>query len=835
MEFLKNLEKQYLMNENKYILPEDKGESNQDLAATVAANFASMTFRMSAEDVDRLSHASREDIIEFYQYYYPILSSWIGANHEYHPFYPNFPQEVMEKSELEMFFDQVLYAFSGLQIRPEVYEEVVVRFPYMGYTSTHNISAGSLRECSESINKLMLSQVAYTPMQRDYMRAFFQDYSKLPKEAQKLPDFTKLKNHENRVVLACIMSETGFDEKQIRPLLSDVNDIIKYASIRSAQRDYEKKKGNIAEIINADNRDYSADDFYHYANLSYQRASGKVLAPSFKLSRADRKLVVSALETNAKRYKSNEHSLAEQMMNNKIEWKKLIHNVRISDYPWATETAKAFAEISTNKPISRSSRTIEEAIKANDLKSALEAAAAVPGDFVRRTDKFLRMAKTSEEMQAVKDTLAEVSSKASVASLMALTAHIKNREEQKKNRIFKIPASGKTFSKEDTRAPFSRFLTSDIKQICVEGISKQMEGKAIFTEKNAKVFISPQTKGYKVPTDVRDLSKGTHTYTRGSRVDVSTPSDYRRFFVWWTDTKSQRVDIDLSVSMYDKDGNWVMSCSWNTAKKIPGTDKYAVVFSGDVQEGGPIDGKGVAEFMDVDAAALREMGVKYILPSVNSYCHQPMYAMENIAFGYMDRDEIVSIGTMGGQPFEPSTVETKFDLNANATSCIPCIFDISCDELMHGRKKLEKGNEGIMMTWVDMPYQGRVMTRDGSIIDRILEMVEGQSLMAVDDLIEINARSNHVPTFCSLEEATTIFATDKEYELYQKLNPEIDFSEKIHIRPDDLNYIMGTLLATAKDMPREDVKTYERDAVSELFEDIPGTKPTGRDEEEIER
>ena len=796
-----NLKKSYFINEHKYILPAVYfTESNRDLAATVAANFASLGYRMENTDIETLSYARKEDIIAFWQEYYPILEEAIGANHEYKPLYPNFPQEVMEKENIDFFMDQVIYGLSGFEIRPEVYEEAVKRLPYLGQSAERRVSQGTEEDYVWSVENAAKSPVAYTPMQRNYISDFIKEYDNA---LNMLPKADKIPNHENRIVLACSLMDA--DKKgRAKEYLIDANDIIKYAAVRSAQNDYKKGKGKIEEIENGKRYGgkYKKEDFYRYASLRFPKDK----SPSFKLPRPERNMVMKAIEANARLY--GVKGLEQCMMQNKKHWKALIKSVHIGDYPKAKLARQAFEDISTNKPVERNSRTIEEAIKQNKLSVALDAAVKQPGDFVRRTDKFLQMGMQKGNVAPVITALRDIASKASVATLTALAAHINGRMQKQEQRTFNIAASNARWTTEDKRIPITPLIAQLVHDACISGIREQMTGKNIFAPESS-VYISPKMNDYNIPSDVRSASEGMHSYTMGSKIDTSSKADFRRLFVWWTNTEKAMVDIDMSVALYDADGKLVRNCGWNTEYKIPVNDNYAFLFSGDVRNGGAVNGKGAAEFMDINMDALREMGVKYIVPSINSYSRVPFYTMPNISFGYMDRDTITKDG-MDGKLFEAKTVETKFDLNANATSCIPCVFVV-------GDKALETDHSigNVDMIWIDTPYNGRVQTCDGSMISQLLDYAMNKNVLSIADLAKINLEANMEANDLTLAadpvKADYLFITEKELEELKETFADegIDFEKKTIIFPTDLNYVMGTLMAAADKDTKDDINLDE--------------------------
>ena len=101
------------------------------------------------------------------------------------------------------------------------------------------------------------------------------------------------------------------------------------------------------------------------------------------------------------------------------------------------------------------------------------------------------------------------------------------------------------------------------------------------------------------------------------------------------------------------------------------------VHSGDITNGGDVDGCGVAEFLDVDIDNMKKHGVKYIVFQVYGFACPGFNKMEHAMFGWMNRQDVNS-----GEIFEPKTVEQKMDLTSESVVCIPVIFDCDTKEFI---------------------------------------------------------------------------------------------------------------------------------------------------------
>ena len=323
------------------------------------------------------------------------------------------------------------------------------------------------------------------------------------------------------------------------------------------------------------------------------------------------------------------------------------------------------------------------------------------------------------------------------------------------------------------------------------------------------VYVSRQMENFKLPVDIRNQSASIGGMTTGSKtplpemgcerffvtwtnIDTMTPDEREKSFQDWMSTprtsrasrwhdNDGRVDIDLSVAGLDKDGQLVEMISWNEGKSRDG-----VYFSGDVQDGGPSDGPGRAEFIDIDRAKLMERGIYYIIPQVSSYLGQTYAEQPNTAFGVMSRTP-----EDFGKPFEPATVMNRFVLDSPHTQVIPMMLDLEKNQIL----------------WVNEHAQTRVATLDLDDAFRRVELVKGSKGMDILPLIEANVLANG-RSVSRPEAADTLFTTREEFDFFKTHLPNVDWDSKTVIYPDNLAYITGVLM---QDGPKEDVRDKHRE------------------------
>ena len=207
-----------------------------------------------------------------------------------------------------------------------------------------------------------------------------------------------------------------------------------------------------------------------------------------------------------------------------------------------------------------------------------------------------------------------------------------------------------------------------------------------------KVYLSEDLKTYIVPFSQRSASKTLKTYVRGSRIPINENAKVLRGFIWWTNTDntiqrwSDRVDLDLSATFYDENWGYQTHVSYTNLRDA----RYGACLSGDIVDGGPVDGEGVSEFLDIDIEKAIENGVRYVVYQVYNFSQRPFSELPHAMFGWMSRQEPNS-----GEIYEPKTVEQKMDLTAGAENCVPVIFDLVTREVIWCDMDLQIGGRGI--------------------------------------------------------------------------------------------------------------------------------------------
>ena len=101
----------YLRKSLKVALPVGDDQAISSQAATLAKNWSSLGFGVTPKLFEALSGLSLADLVKWDQQVTPVLREMVGADREYRPIYPNFPKQVMDASDAELFFNAVTHYF----------------------------------------------------------------------------------------------------------------------------------------------------------------------------------------------------------------------------------------------------------------------------------------------------------------------------------------------------------------------------------------------------------------------------------------------------------------------------------------------------------------------------------------------------------------------------------------------------------------------------------------------------------------------------------------------------------------------------------------------------
>ena len=306
---------------------------------------------------------------------------------------------------------------------------------------------------------------------------------------------------------------------------------------------------------------------------------------------------------------------------------------------------------------------LEEALVAEDLDLALALAARRPGELVRRFDHLLR---AGADPAAAVEALREAAPRVPATLLLTAMASLRARTRRLPKRVF-FPRGEVTnaFATDDERPLLDAALVARV----VDTIQTELLTRAGRLSHFPVALLDEGLRDLTVPFRERHSARALVRVPRGSRLPLPD-GDTLRLFLHWTEPADQRVDLDLSVALYDAAWRMQGLCDYTELQFADGAARH----SGDLTSApAPL---GASEFIDLDLPRLRAAGVRHLVLLVFSYNDVPFETMTDAFAGFMSRRGRT------GEVFDPRTVEQRFDLQGNAKIAIPAVVDVDARSLL---------------------------------------------------------------------------------------------------------------------------------------------------------
>jgi len=511
----------YLRRRCKVLIPEGTARQSLNYAATLQKKLEPLGFLLSAAAMERLQTLSVEELRRFSEDLELSLRKWLGAHQSLNAFYPNFPAQVMEMSEAELYFRAILHYITGWRPSFEKQE----RPPLDQAKAIRVIELGDNEDFLYLFTLLVGANSAWSIQDKEDIAWFVQQYAEaifphLPKD---------IPQKENLAFLgAKLLRRTADARPFLQEKLKTATDVLRLAVALS--------DGDVSLA-----------------------QPGKFI----RFPRRERRLLLGWLESCGQ--------LTEDMLRWKERWKRLGERLHPGDYADTFQkTYAAFKVLWEDQPFERFSRTLELHLAAKDTPAAIALLKTRPGDLIRRLDHLGRLGADPKELV---DTFAAVAARVSTPVLLQVFTHFRHRESPSPLRVF-FPKGelAKVYGTNVPLPPFPAGLAEELSEIC----RAQLLARFAKLPTLGKCYLDPALKDYLVPFSQRSAAKSLRTLVRGSRAPLPDAAIIR-FFLWWKNGKS-RTDIDLSAVIYDADFKYLDVLSYYQLKS------YGGCHSGDITD-----------------------------------------------------------------------------------------------------------------------------------------------------------------------------------------------------------------------------------------------------------
>ncbi len=594
------------------------GEKNKQIVATMNKNIEVFGYTMSEALFDKLVHMKAKSREVVYDILVNGLKELTGADKVYNPMYPNFPESVMEKGDFELYFNAIVHYWSFGTLLP--YEEKEERVPLFNTAKVKVLEAGSFDDLNDIFNNLCASKTSLSKSDVNDM-IFILNSAKVT-----LPDEMPFK--ENAACVCRLLVDTGVDTDG------------------SLCKKYVKTATDVLRLVTA----MSDGDVSLAENTKFRN-----------LKRSERRIIMNLLAGCG--------NAAEDMNRYAGRWIRVgekLHPGEFAKNERYTKVVQAFGIIRNDGKIQSFGGKVDAAIASGDVTTVVSLLKKRPGEFARRIDFLLRTFDKDADRKTVIMGFASVAKDVSSTVLLQVREHFINKLNGNDDmRVFfpKGNLARSYYVKNNKTETVSEDAMKMVIAVC-ESALVNIYGNREFL---GKVYIDEALKNYTVPFSLRSAGKTMTAVSRGSRIAIDDSAKIIRPFIWWTNTKDNIIDVDLSIAVFADDWNCLEHVSYSNLK----SSRFGICHSGDITNGGPVDGEGVAEFIDLDIEKALSAGARYAVFNVYNFSNENFSKMEHAAFGFMTRNDMKI-----GEIFEPSTVKQRMDLASATTTCIPVIFDL---------------------------------------------------------------------------------------------------------------------------------------------------------------
>mmetsp|Transcript_2990 Transcript_2990/g.2910 ORF Transcript_2990/g.2910 Transcript_2990/m.2910 type:complete len:509 (-) Transcript_2990:640-2166(-) len=458
---------------------------------TFAHEMLNLGFSITEEVYNYLCNLkhSKEMCIEILE----LAKESVGAHMKMKAFYPDYPLQVMNLSEAELYFLAAIHYWSRGHWKPLHIESNRLKLNEMNHKTT--ISLISFNHVKAYFYKILSAKQGIPKGLTTFVEAAIDEgwFSGFTKE---------IPFKENLCRIATFLVKKG---ESIDNIVSTSTDLLRIMASLS-QSDIELKS--------------------------------KVRFKS--LSRRSRRVIISALEkviniSDIKAYESL--------------WKIAFHTLHVGEF--GGKTAEVATLFRNNRNVKTSETIIAEAIKKGNTELAVRNLIHKPSMFARSLDKLLRDS-NKETAEFILKQFNSVINKIDSKVLLQLLGHFKGRNEPTTRVVFTAGSQGKAILAPGLPELDNDILTKVTKSVTIE-LEKQFHENCLL--KGKAVFIASEAKSVLLPSQLASISDNKRTVSRGSRIPIDIiPQDVEkntlRLFIHWIGN-----DQDLSALFLSEDLN----------------------------------------------------------------------------------------------------------------------------------------------------------------------------------------------------------------------------------------------------------------------------------------
>ena len=677
--------------------------------ATLIKKFEGYGYIFSKELAIAISKEERNIIIDKLKAVIKVIEDF-KSDKNYTVFYKNFPDEVINMSEVDLYINQILHYWIGYL--PSNSENVIKE----DVEPSKLVKARELNLIDdEMIEKLFIDLLS----------------SNVTLSEQYLDDVCVLTNNKSIKEL-----EKYMEYIQMKETLTTVSSYIL------------KKEG-----VLVGNFKTATDILRLIAKISGDELNNKHIHFAY-FSRTELSQLMTKLENlqnpmpDIKRYSKPWHTFfklyAKKINFNKYPKVRKVVDILFGDITYMTERGKI------NEQIKRLPTMSEE-----DLDNLVKEFTIFYGDYVREILSLLNKAKENQ-YEKLLIGLENCVDKVNTRVLFQLYDRIINLKAKDKTIPRLVNSKGKWRRLKESIS-LSDELLNRVLQIVEDGIKTQLKEK----ENLGKVYIDEDYKNIMLTTSEKDSNVSLRPMTRGSRIKFNPNAEVLRFFVAWKNLDEKtlkelntayskldektlkeltpmysRVDVDLSALTFNE------NLEFNDVVAYYNQKKSGFAFSGDITNAP----EGALEYIDVfDLERLKKKGNRYILMQIRSYNG---YTFEEINSVYAGVMELTSIEAKEKKNMYSTAITEGFQIVSSERTTNTILVDLKNYEYIWLDMNMDSYKLDIFqnaLNYEEIPY-----------LNDMLRYFSRKQYVTMYDLLKLNADVRGVLTK-DKKEADVIF------------------------------------------------------------------------------
>ena len=565
----------FLRRKCKVVVPVRGQKTPTQFLATINANIEPLGYTLSPSVIEAVTKAGQSAAVEFHDELLAALKEMKGVK-DYQPTYPNFPKQVMEASEAELYLNAFVQYFhdwvadvtgnSSISWKPFYAKEA--RSKLKDEVTLAVIELSTDAEFQKMMIGLLSTHTSVSSEDKEDIR-WFLDHGGFDHLPAQIP------HKEMLGFVGGIAISKGID---VSAYFKTATDVLRLATAMS-------------------------DGDVSLAEPTKFR--------SFK--RGERRALLGTLERCGE--------ITEDMLRHKGKWIRLGERLHPGEYTFANVT-EAFDVVRNDKPFHTFNAKVEHAIK-NNAADALNLLRTRPGTLARRLDQLLRLG--TVEVASVISSFKEVATEVSTPVLLQTMTHFVARNDGSELRVFFPKGSvAKAQAIRNDLPPISASTCDEVVKVCEDALIER------FSEMSSlgRCKIDPLLKDCLVPFSQRSASRALRTIVRGSKLRFGDGNTIR-FFIWWKQRPDDRTDLDLSAAFFGDDWQFKSAIAYYNLKEA----SYQACHSGD-QTSAP---NGACEFIDLEIPSSLRSGGRYVVMSVKSFTRQTFDSLPECSAGWMIR------------------------------------------------------------------------------------------------------------------------------------------------------------------------------------------------------